>query len=155
MRARHAWRTVLVPIFGDVISDDAYAAATSLLGDSDARLVLLHVMPAAPSALVAGPGGCQPVESKWHRLASAAPGHTFVDAVVGDPVDEVLAEAQRFDSDAIVLDPPASAAAAEAWIHRAIAELTRAAPRRVCLASPRERPRRATRSPNRSTSVLP
>jgi hypothetical protein len=140
MRTRDK-RTVLVPIFGGDITEEALAAARSLLGEADCQLVLLHV---APETTDAARSRSQ-VEPRWHRLASAAaPDHTFVDAVIGDPVDEVLSEAQRFDSDAIVLGLPASSSPADAWIDRTIEQLVRAAPRRVRLAASRERPRRAT-----------
>ena len=143
MRA-HDRRRVLVPIFGGDITEDTFAAATSLLRETDCQLVLLHVTPATSDAAVPS----RPLrEPRWQRLASvAAPDHTFVEAVIGDPVDEVLSEAQRFDSDAIILGLPTSGAPADAWINRTIARLVRAAPRRVCLASRRERPRRAPHS---------
>ena len=140
MRA-HERRTVLVPIFDGDITDDALTAATTLLAEPDRQLVLVHVTPTSGGATSACPT-CG-VEPRWHRLASAiAPDHTFIEAVAGDPVDEVLAEAQRFDSDAIVLGQPASSAPCDAWIHETIEQLARAAPSQVCLASRREHPRR-------------
>lgn len=142
MRALHAKRTVLVPVFGGDISDEAYAAASSLLEHRGSRLVLLHVAPAAEGATGSPvPRKSADAEPRWHRLASAAePDHTFVEAVVGDPVDEVLAEADRFHSDVIVLGPPAAPGPADAWIDRAITRLAHAAPRRVCVATRRARP---------------
>lgn len=101
MRSAHERHTVLVPILGEDISDNAFTVATSLLKDSDSRLVLLHI-------------GCEPTvprrreppagELKWQCLASTLPAdRTFIDAVVGDPKAEILAEAERFHSDIILL----------------------------------------------------
>jgi nucleotide-binding universal stress UspA family protein len=147
MRALHERRTILVPIFGGDIDDDTLTAASALLDAADTQLVLLHVSPSSDeTALAPGPSQRPVATQRWHRLASASPDHTFLDAVVGDPVEEVLAEAQRFDSDAIVLGAPDSSAPEDAWIRRAIAQLVRAAPRQVCLAGRSERPRRAHRA---------
>jgi len=105
MRSAHEKHTVLVPILGEDISDNAFTVATSMLKDSDSRLVLLHITPA---------DDCEPNvprrrepptgELKWQSLASTLPtDRTFIDAVVGDPKAEILAEAERFHSDIILL----------------------------------------------------
>ena len=104
MIAHHAKHTVLVPILGDDISDDTFAKARVLLVRPDSQLVLLHVRPA--DDLVAA--GCvkptPTTEPRWHRLASMVPpDRTFIDAVVGDPTTEILAEAERFHSDAVLV----------------------------------------------------
>ena len=136
MDAVQAKRAVLVPIFGNDIGDDAYAVARTLLDSADSRLVLLHVEPGVAVAVDRdAPSPAADAESRWHRLAAALPpSATFVDAVAGDPVDEVLAEADRFHSEAIVLERPTSVDPADEWISCAIAGLVRAAPRRVRLA---------------------
>jgi nucleotide-binding universal stress UspA family protein len=136
----NATRTVLVPIFGGDITDDALETARSLLDRRDSRLVLLHVVPteqaeSAPADPVRGPD----VEPRWHRLASAAaPDRTFVEVVYGDPAQEVLDEAERFGSDVIVVGFDVSVTD-EAWVAEAIEQLIRVAPRRVCVASRRNR----------------
>ena len=105
MISAHERHTVLVPILGEDISDNAFTVATSMLKDSDSRLVLLHITPAdecEPNV----PRRREPPsgELKWRSLASALPAdRTFIDAVVGDPKAEILAEAERFHSDVILL----------------------------------------------------
>lgn len=105
MRSAHERHTVLVPILGEDISDNAFTVATSMLKDSDSRLVLLHITPAydcepCPPRRREPPAG----ELKWQRLASTLPvDRTFIDAAVGDPKVEILAEAERFHSDVILL----------------------------------------------------
>ena len=105
MISAHERHTVLVPILGEDISDRAFTVATSMLKDSDSRLVLLHITPADEyepnvSHRREPPTG----ELKWRSLASALPAdRTFIDAVVGDPKAEILAEAERFHSDIILL----------------------------------------------------
>jgi len=105
VRSAHERHTVLVPILGEDISDNAFTVATSMLKDSDSRLVLLHITPAAeyepnvPRRREPPAGGL-----KWQSLASTLPvDRTFIDAVVGDPKTEILAEAERFHSDIILL----------------------------------------------------
>ncbi|MDF2770760.1 MAG: Universal stress protein family [Geminicoccaceae bacterium] len=136
-------RTVLVPIFGGDISDDALATARAFLDRRDSRLVLLHVVPSEDVELAPGESALDPdVEPRWHRLAAAAaPDRTFVEVVHGDPAQEVLDEAERFGSDVIVVGPHASTTD-EDWTDRVIAQLVRAAPRRVFVASHRNRPPR-------------
>ena len=105
MRSAHERHTVLVPIVGEDISDNAFTVATSMLKDPDSRLVLLHITPAEdcePSV----PHRREPPagELKWRCLASTLPAdRTFIDAVVGDPKAEILAEAERFHSDIVLL----------------------------------------------------
>ena len=105
MISAHERHTVLVPILGEDISDNAFTVATSMLKDSDSRLVLLHITPAhdcepfVPRRREPPAGGL-----KWQSLASTLPvARTFIDAVVGDPKTEILAEAERFHSDIILL----------------------------------------------------
>lgn len=99
----HAKHTVLVPIVGEDISDDAYAKACSMLAEPDSRLVLLHIRTPAESETLECevPGtACEP---RWHRLACAVPAdRTFVEAVVGDPATEIADEADRFHTHTIV-----------------------------------------------------
>jgi hypothetical protein len=95
--------TVLVPILGDDISEDVYTKARALLREPESRLVLLHVRPPADVAVTASCTTSPNVEPRWHRLASALPAdRTFIDAVEGDPTAEIVAEADRFHSDAIL-----------------------------------------------------
>jgi len=105
MRSAREKHTVLVPILGEDISENAFTVAKSMLKDPDSRLVLLHITPAhdgEPSAprRRALPAG----ELKWRCLASTLPvDRTFIDAVAGYSKAEILAEAERFHSDVIVL----------------------------------------------------
>jgi len=103
MIAQHAKHTVLVPILGDDISDDTFAKARALLARPDSQLVLLHVSSADDLVAACRVKPITTAEPRWHRLASMVPpDRTFIDAVVGDPTTEILAEADRFHSDAIV-----------------------------------------------------
>ena len=103
MIAQHAKHTVLVPILGDDISDDTFAKARALLARPDSQLVLLHVSSADDLVDACRVKPITTAEPRWHRLASMVPpDRTFIDAVVGDPTTEILAEADRFHSDAIV-----------------------------------------------------
>lgn len=143
MNRLQAKRTVLVPIFCGELSEEVIAFASSLLGGGASRLVFLHVAPVEEDA-TAPSAACTSVcaEPQWrHLVSTAAPDETFVEAVRGDPVEEVLAEADRFHSDLIVLGPPAAAAPSSAWIDRTIRTLARAAPHRVRVTGRRERPR--------------
>ena len=105
MRSAHERHTVLVPILDDDISDNAFRAATSMLKRSDSRLVLLHIAsPDDGKSRVPRRQKPRAGQLKWQRLASALPAdRTFIDAVVGDPKTEILAEAERFHSDVVVL----------------------------------------------------
>jgi hypothetical protein len=139
--ALHTKHTVLVPIFGGDISDDALSLASDLLARGGSRLMLLHVMPERDGAVGTSRERHSGIEPRWQRLTSAVtPDRTFVDAVVGDPADQILAEAERCHSDVIVLAPPRSRTSANAWIEHAIARLVRAAPLRVRVAEPRVPP---------------
>lgn len=150
MRTFPTKQTVLVPIIGGDVSDETLSVAKSLLAAHDARLVVLYVTPAFE-------GGAQPEtwradapsEPRWCRLASTtAPNRTFVEAVMGDPATEILAQAERFHSDAIVMGRPTRAGTAGACVDRAIAEVVRAAPRKVYITNRRARPARTTRLSN-------
>ena len=105
MRSAHERHTVLVPILGEDISDSAFTVATSMLKRSDSRLVLLHIA-SADDGKPGVPRRPQPPagQLKWQRLASTLPAdRMFIDAVVGDPKTEILAEAERFHSDIVLL----------------------------------------------------
>ena len=104
MIAHHAKHTVLVPILGDDISDDTFAKARSLLARPDSQLVLLHVSSADELVAACRVNPTTTAEPRWHQLASMVPpDRTFIDAVVGDPTTEILAEAERFHTDAILV----------------------------------------------------
>ena len=104
MIAHHARHTVLVPILGDDISDDTFAKARALLVQPDSQLVLLHVSSADDPMAPCRVNPTATAEPRWHRLASMVPrDRTFIDAVVGDPTAEILAEAERFQTDAILV----------------------------------------------------
>jgi hypothetical protein len=103
MISNHARHTVVVPIVGNDISEEAYAKASAFLRQPDSRLVLLHVRQPDDIAAGARREPATNVETRWHRLACTVPNdRTFIDAVVGDPTTAIDAEAERFHSDAIV-----------------------------------------------------
>ena len=120
MKAGQPPRSILVPVIDGDISDNTLARGRSMLGASDARLVVLHIVPTAENA---DAGTHAPEHApdanplRWRQLAKAAPpGHVFVEVLQGDPARIIAVEAERFHSDAILLDgsteTPARAATA-------------------------------------------
>jgi len=106
MQVHDTKRTILVPVLDGDITEETLAIARPLVAGKDTHLVVVHVTPTdgtghllddAPSAKPAT-GDC-----RWKRLASVAPGRTFVEAVAGDPATVVMEEAERFGEDTIVL----------------------------------------------------
>jgi nucleotide-binding universal stress UspA family protein len=141
MQTHHLTRTILVPILGDDITEQALMTARSLIAQSDTHLVLLHVARAADSIT----DDCDvpqfpTIGRRWRRLASAAPARTFLEAVVGNPAEVVLSEARRFGSDTIVLGEPARGTDGTDWIDRAIHEIVRSAPTRIRVMTNLRRP---------------
>lgn len=138
-------QTILVPVFGGDITEDALTTARSLVAGDDTRLVLVHVAPAADTA---GRGfavtEAPATDRRWQRLASVAPHRTFVEAVAGDPTDLVLSEAERFHCKTIVLGKPVRLGDRANWIDHCISEIVRAAPARVRVVANRHRRRPPT-----------
>ncbi|MEO8619719.1 MAG: universal stress protein [bacterium] len=108
MKATQLPRSILVPVLDGDISEAALARGRSMLAASDARLVLLHIE-RKPE-----PGNESTQERshlddahplRWRQLAKAAhPGRVFVEVLEGDPARIIPVEAERFHSDAILLD---------------------------------------------------
>lgn len=152
MTARRGTR-ILVPVFGGDIGEATFAHARAALGVPGARLVILHVAPSgAAGRTMRGPAPATTVADRaprWRRLASCAP--TFVDAVAGDPASLVVAQADRFRSDRVLLERPASTDPDGRWLADVIARVERAAPGRVTVLGDRApaisngRPRGITR----------
>lgn len=138
----HASHRVLVPILGDDITDAALAAARTLLAGEGSELVLLHLPGApvvadrvAPVERPGEPAAWHPVP-RWRRLAAAVPsGRVFVDAALGEPARVIVAQAERFGSDVVVLGQPACHAPHEPRIDRIIAHVLGAVPGRVLIAT--------------------
>jgi nucleotide-binding universal stress UspA family protein len=114
-------RRLLVPVRAPDISPSVLRWADALERRFDARLALVHVTGAAPALAMAGADEDEAdvvEEPRWRHLAAAAPaGRVFTDAAWGDPTEAILAEAERFDSDLIVLDDRTLRA-----IHQALAD---------------------------------
>ena len=135
MRTDCPTHNVLVPIFDGDVTDAAVKRARAELGDPETRLVLLHVVPTPappPHAVSEADDGPPP---RWHRLAANVPrNRVLVDAVLDEPADAILANADRFGCDRIVVDAPGAAPRSTAG--RAVARLLRTSPERVLLATP-------------------
>jgi hypothetical protein len=144
MTARPGKR-ILVPVFGGDIGEATLVRARAALDAPGARLVILHVSPtgtsgrAAPVAMTAATVADR--APRWRRLASSAP--TFVDAVAGDPAAVIVAQADRFHSDRVLLERPASSDPDGRWLADVIARVERAAPDRVTVVD-RRAPRRSS-----------
>ena len=154
MRTDRPVHNVLVPIFGGDVSEAALDRARAALDDPETRLVLLHVVPTPARAAhrVAEPDPDDGPPPRWRRLAAdATPGRVLVDAVLDEPAHAILAHADRFCCDRIVVDPAdAASRAASHRVDRAIAHLLRASPERVVLASaPPASPTPSPREPGR------
>ena len=108
MRVHETKRTILVPVLGGDITEEALAIARPLVAGEDTRLVVVHVAPSDGSGhlLDDAPSATRATKDcRWRRLASVAPDRTFVEAVAGDPATVVMEEAERFGEDTIVLGP--------------------------------------------------
>lgn len=107
MQSAQPLRSILVPVLDGDISEAALARGRSMLVASDARLVLLHIVrkpePGEASHARSHLDDARPL--RWRQLARAAhPGRVFVEALEGDPAQIIPVEAERFHSDAILLD---------------------------------------------------
>ncbi|MEP6999228.1 MAG: universal stress protein, partial [bacterium] len=94
---------------------------------SDARLVLLHIV-RKPDPGTEGAQERSHVDDtralRWRQLAKAAhPGRVFVEVLEGDPARIIPVEAERFHSDAVLLDR-----SLETLAHQATARTTPLSP---------------------------
>jgi nucleotide-binding universal stress UspA family protein len=103
MTATRYARRILVPVLDGDITSATFARARAATAHSDARLIILHVTPAAADDRPAErqePG----TTPRWRRLAQELPAdRVFVDAVAGDPAAVIVTQAARFACD-LVLD---------------------------------------------------
>lgn len=101
--------SLLLPIDAVEISSDLAEWTGALAERFDATLALVHVeTPAEQRRITAEhpPRRVAVPTTPWSRIARDRPAHrVFVDAVVGDRADAVLAEAKRFHSDLLMLQP--------------------------------------------------
>ena len=122
MKAAQPPRSILVPVLNGDITEATLARGRSMRVAADARFVFLHIV-RAPEAGRQGTHERSHCDDgpplRWRQLASAAhPGRVFVEVLQGDPARIIAVEAERFHSDAILLDgcieTPARAATARA-----------------------------------------
>ena len=115
-------RSILVPVLNGDISQAALTRGRSMPVSSDARFVFVHIVkkpePGAEAAHERSHGH-EGHPLRWRELARAAdPDRVFVEVLEGDPSRIIAGEAERFHSDAILLDGsierPASSAEARA-----------------------------------------
>ena len=108
MTAAQPPRSILVPVIDGDISDNTLARGRTMLDASEARLVVLHIV-TTPESADAGSHALEHAPDanplRWRQLAKAAhPGHVFVEVLQGDPARIIAVEAERFHSDAILVD---------------------------------------------------
>lgn len=128
-------RRLLVPARdGRVL--DRVAAWTRLLGERfDAKIVVLHVEAEAPgrvpslSDVVARADENDAAPAHWRPVACCFDAaRVFADAACGDPAQVIRSEAERFDSDLIVLSTGAPHAVRRAVLGDPVGTLLRGAP---------------------------
>jgi len=116
-RRSGAPRSLLLPLQSAEIRTSVAEWTEALAARFDARVVLVHVqVPHEDDGLTthARKDDLEVMESSmpWTDVAhDLPPDHVFVDAVLGEPADAVLAEARRFDSDLVLLPAPAETGA--------------------------------------------
>ena len=104
-------RSVLLPLDSVEVTTELADWTGALAERFDAQLALVHVESSArdthlTSPSVSGPGA-RVSTTPWSRVARARPAHrVFVDAVVGDRADAVLAESKRFGTELVLLQAP-------------------------------------------------
>lgn len=96
-------RSVLLPVDAIEVSATLAEWTGALAEQFDARLALVHVEPAAKHEQQTSQGPTTP----WSRVArQLGAQRVFVDAVLGDTADAVLAESRRFKSDLVLMQAP-------------------------------------------------
>jgi nucleotide-binding universal stress UspA family protein len=99
-------RSVLLPLDSGEVTTELAEWTESLAERFDARLAMVHVEPTtAGERLTTPPARCpSDAVTPWSRVArELPPQRVFVDAVLGDPADAVLAESRRFKSELVML----------------------------------------------------
>ena len=104
-------RSVLLPLNSGRVTAGLADWTHDVTARFGARLALVHVEPRRASARLtarhATGARCEAPTRPWTDVArELPPERVFVDAMVGDNVEAVLAEARRFASDLVVLEAP-------------------------------------------------
>jgi len=115
-------RSVLLPL-DSVDVDTELAEWTGGLAERfDARLALLHVEDKhREGRLMANAVRLGTGKTPWSRVARELPAHrVFVDAVLGDRADAVLAESRRFGTELVLLQAPDDSTVSDSSIDRVL-----------------------------------
>jgi len=115
-------RSVLLPL-DSVEVDTELAEWTGALAERfDARLALLHVEDKHRDARLTASSVSLPVrKTPWSRVARELPPHrVFVDAVLGDRAEAVLAESRRFGTELVLLQAPDDGTLTDSSIDRVL-----------------------------------
>src|SRR5690348_5365679 len=104
-------RSILLPLDAPDVSATVADWTNALAQRFDARLALVHIEapPDAARRMRARPSSRRRATTTmvWNRVARELPPHrVFVDAVLGDRAEAVLAEARRFNTELVMLEAP-------------------------------------------------
>jgi len=100
-------RSVLLPLESVDVATELADWTGALAERFDAQLTLVHVESSDRARRFTG-GGRRPARTTpWSRVARQRPPHrVFVDAVIGDSAEAVLAESKRFGTELVLLQAP-------------------------------------------------
>lgn len=117
-RRSGAPRSVLLPLESPDVESAVAGWTEALANRFHARVVLVHVQPPSNGHLTRHAFELArrvTNTTPWTHVAhDIPPERVLVDAVLGDEGDAVLAEAKRFDSDLVLLQPPTGETSADA-----------------------------------------
>ena len=104
-------RSVLLPLESVEVTNELADWTGALAERFDAQLTLIHVEPTDREHLLTSSGAVRtrPLASTtpWSRVARQRPPHrVFVDAVLGDSAQAVLAESKRFGTELVLMQAP-------------------------------------------------
>jgi len=102
-------RSVLLPLESVDVNTELADWTGALAERFDAQLTLVHVEPTDRERRLTG-GRRLARTTPWSRVARQRPPHrVFVDAVIGDSAEAVLAESRRFGTELVLLQAPEEA----------------------------------------------
>lgn len=115
-------RSVLLPLDAVEVDTELAEWTGALAERFEARLALLHVEDKDRDARVTPSPVRFPVhKTPWSRVARELPSHrVFVDAVLGDRADAVLAESRRFGTELVLLQAPDDGTVTDSSIDRVL-----------------------------------
>lgn len=100
-------RSVLLPLESVDVNTELADWTGALAERFDAQLTLVHVEPTDRARRLTSGGLRFARTTPWSRVARQRPPHrVFVDAVIGDSAEAVLAESKRFGTELVLLQAP-------------------------------------------------